>query len=370
MSRSRPRPRSARRLVLAWRLLLAALLAGAAWAQPLRGDDPAELADRAVDEWRTRSPATVAELSAMGAEELCRELPSLVAAPPPPEGTRVNLDDRQERPTEDDDRRRFTYSAVRPPEQLDVVEVVLARDGDAWQVERVGFQTADAGGRDWLQRPAAAWGFGALTLLVILGLARPSPLRRLVATGLAAVGEHRRLVIWTMVLLYGIAFLGMWTGTQLPEACESAVEAVLGDTLEQVGATQALQSGNVARAATVIFYQNFVIVSVTVLFGSALLLGVPAYLLSAASFFAQSAAFGVLGIGGFPEVVFFLALMVLEFTAYFLIVAGGGMLVVSLVRGGLAGLGTGYRKLFAMLPLTALLLLVGAWYEALIIVGL
>lgn len=369
MPRFRGRRHPSLLLLTSLQLMLVAALAGVAWAQPLRGDDPAQLADRAVEEWRTRSSATISELSAMDTEALCRELPSLVAAPPPPEGTRVNIDDRQERATEDPDRMRFTYSAVRPPEQLEVVEVVVARDGDAWQVERVGFQGAEMGGREWLQTPVAQWVFVAVTLLVVLGLARPSPLRRALSYGWGSVRKHRRLVIWTMALLYGLALLGMWTGSQLPDACETAVETVLGDTLEQVGAVQALESGNLARTATVIFYQNFVIVTVTVLFGTALLLGVPAYLLSALSFFAQSAAFGVLGIGAFPAVLFFLVLLVLEFTAYFLVVAGGGMLVATLVRQGLSGFGAGYRKLFSMLPLAGLLLLVGAWYEALIIIG-
>ncbi len=336
----------------------------------LRGDDPEALADEAVRAWLETEPRPLAELSRLDAEELCRELPALFAAPPPPPDTEVDLSDRRERETGDPERRRYTYAAEVPPDRLDVVEAVLVRDGDDWRVDRVGFQMPQPQGRSWLQSREAGIGFALLTLLVVLSLARASPLRRWLAYGRAALREHRRLVTWTMILGWAVVGAGLWTGSGLPDACEDAVLVILGSTLEQVGASQALASGELARTALVIFYQNFVVVTLTALFGSALLLGVPAYLLAGASFFAQSTAFGVLGLGGFPEIVLVAVLFVLEFTAYFLVVAGGGMLVASLAREGLTGLGRGYRKLFSMLPWAALLLLVGAWYEAFILVGL
>lgn len=335
----------------------------------LRGDDPEALADEAVRAWLATEARPLSELSRLDAEQLCRELPGLFAAPPPPTGTEVDVTDRRERDAGDPDRRRYTYAAEVPPDRLDVVEAILVRDGDAWRVERVGFQMPAPQGRTWLQSREAGIGFALVTLLVAISLFRPSPLRRWLAFGRAAVREHRRLVAWTMLAGWGIVGLGLWTGSRLPDACEQAVLAVLGSTLEQVGAQQALASGDVARAALVIFYQNFVVVTLTALFGSALLLGIPAYLLAGASFLAQSTAFGVLGLGGFPEIALVAVLFVLEFTAYFLVVSGGGMLLVSLVKGGFAGLGTGYRKLASTLPWAALLLLVGAWYEAAILLG-
>lgn len=335
----------------------------------LTGDDPEALSDRAVAAWLDQQGTTIADLTGADTEALCRELPGMFAAPAPPAGTEVDLDDRRARDTGSEDRLRYTYAAELPGDRLDVVEAVLVRDGDAWRVDRVGFQIEGTTGRTWLQTGMAAGAFGLFTLLVILGLARPTPLRRWVAAGLAAVREHRRLVAWTMGLGWAVIALGLWTGSQLPATCEEAVLVVLGNTLEQVGATQAVASGNIARAAVVIFYQNYVVVTVTLLFGAALLLGVPAYLLAGASFLAQSTAFGLLGLGGFPEIVMILVLFVLEFTSYFLVVAGGGMLVASLARNGLSGLGDGYRKLALMLPLAGLLLLVGAWYEAVVVVG-
>lgn len=335
----------------------------------LRGDRPEALADRAVEAWLGEQRASFANLSSMATEDLCRELPGLFAAPPPPAGTQVDLEDRRERDTGDPDRLRYTYAAELPGDRLDVVEAVVVREGDAWRVERVGFQVDAPSGRGWLGSEVAIVGFVLFTLLVIIGLVRPSPLRRWAVAGLAAVREHRRLVAWTMGLGWAVVALGLWSGSQLPATCEEAVMVILGSTLEQVGATQALASGNIARTALVIFYQNYVVVTVTLLFGSALLLGIPAYLLAGASFLAQSTAFGLLGLGGFPEIVFILVLFVLEFTSYFLVVAGGGMLLSSLVRGGLSGLGEGYRKLASMLPLAGLLLLIGAWYEAVVVIG-
>lgn len=333
----------------------------------LRGDDPGRLADEAVEMWLASETVTLTQLGQMDADAVCRELPALITAPPPPAGTVVDLTDRRERATDSEDRKRFTYAAEVPPDRLEVAEATLVRDGGAWRVERVGFQLPPTGGRSWLQSRQAGIGFVLASLLVVLALFRPSPLRRWLVTGRDAVRTHRRLVTLTMLGGWGIVALGLWSGAQLPDSCEQAVLVVLGTTLDQVGANAALASGDVARTALVIFYQNFFVVTLTVLFGSALLLGIPVYLIAGASFLAQSTAFGVLGLGTLPQLAIVAVLFLLEFTAYFLVVAGGGMLIATLVRGGLSELGNGYRKLAAMLPWAALLLLVGAWYEAVVL---
>jgi hypothetical protein len=367
-------------LALAW-LLLAAAPAHAQALTPdvpppatgptsLTDDDPEALADRAVEAWLDTEPRPLSDLSGMDAEEVCRVLPGLFAAPPPPSGTEVDLADRRERDTGDEQRRRYTYAAEIPPDRLDVVEVILVRENETWRVERVGFQVEQTQGRSWLQSTQAGWVFGLITVLFIVAALRPSPLKRWLEEGRAALRKHRRLVTWTMVGGWAVVGLGLWSGSQLPDTCETAVITILSGTLERVGAQQALASGELARTALVIFYQNFVVVTLTALFGSALLLGVPAYLLAGLSFLAQTTAFGVLGLGGGVELLLVGVLFVLEFTAYFLVVSGGGMLVATLAREGLTGLGNGYRKLFSMLPWAAALLLIGAWYEALILVGI
>lgn len=333
------------------------------------GSDPEALADRAVEMWLALEPTSFSDLAGLETEALCRELPALFAAPPPPSGTEVDLSDRRARETDDPDRRRYTYAAEIPPDRLDVVEVILMQDGDDWRVERVGFQMETSTGRDWLQTREAGIGFILFSLLIVGALARPTPIRRWLLGGRDALRAHPRVVRWTFVLGWAVVALGLFAGSQLPDSCEQAVVSVLSDTLEQVGATQALASGDLARTALVIFYQNFVVVTFTALFGSALLLGVPVYLLAGVSFLAQSTAFGLLGLGGFPEIVAILVLFVIEFTAYFLVVTGGGMLVATLAQRGFGGIGDGYRKLVSMLPLAGLLLLLGAWYEAVVLLG-
>ncbi len=335
----------------------------------MTGVDPEALADDAVQAWLATDVVSLSELGAMDAEAVCEALPALFAAPPPPSGTDVAIEDRQARDTGDANRLRFTYAAEVPPNRLEVVEVLLTRDGDAWRVEGVGFQIDVGSGRSWLTTPQAGLVMVLFTLAFVFGLARRSFLQRWLREGAAAIREHRRLVTWTMLLGWSVVVAGFWTGSQLPDACETAVVTILGSTLDSVGATAALASGDVAQTAAVIYYQNFFVVTLTVLLGSAVLLGVPAYLLASASFFAQTTAFGVLGLGSGWGLIAIVVLMILEFTAYFLVVSGGGMLVATLVRGGLTALGTGYRKLFSVISWSALLLLIGAWYEALILLA-
>lgn len=357
--------------------VLSVVAASAAFAQPeapadgpeasleevLRsGDDPSLVADEAVEAWLARPPAALSDLLGRDASEVCALLPDLVAAPPPPEGTRVNLDDRRALDVDDPDRRRYSYSAVRPVDQLDVVVVELVRVDDAWEAVSVGFRVETAT-RGWLGSPVSGGVFGGLTLLVLVLLVRPSPLRRVLASGLEYVREHRRLVFGTMILLYGAFALGVWSGASLPPACDDAVMAVLGQALGQVGATDALLAGDPLRLAVTIFYQNFGVVTL-LLFWLGLLFGVPAYLLAFPQFFANGLPFGVLYDATGPLALLgTVLLIVIELTAYFLVVAGGGMLLVTIVRHGLGGFPLALRKTLSMLAIAGVLLLLGAWYE-------
>jgi hypothetical protein len=177
-------------------LILVLLATASALAQGLETDergwpvgaDPEAVADAAVAAWLEREPVAIAELASLPAAEVCRRLPEALQAPPPPAGTRVVVEDRRRLESDpDDDRRAFTYAAVRPGDVLDVVQVDLTETEGVWRVERVGFRTTAelTGMRAWVQTPAASGAFVALTLLVLLGLARPSPLRRGLALGLA-----------------------------------------------------------------------------------------------------------------------------------------------------------------------------------------
>lgn len=332
-------------------------------AQLARGSDPGATANRAVEAWLDQQPPELAQLSRLSPAELCQELPGLVANPAPEPGTRVNLDDRRELATDEEGVKVFSYSAVRPRDQLEVVQVTLEQEDGEWLARSVGYRNP-AGGRSWLQQPAVAWLFGLFSLLVLYLLLIPSFLRSWLAQGLEVLRQHRGVVLFTMILLYGIFALGVFTGGQLPEECAEGALAVVNEAIASVGATEAYGSGNVARAAAVTFYQNFVIVTLSVTFSLALLFGVPAYLLSGASFFVQAIPFGLVGAFSGPEALFVIVLVLLELTAYFLVVAGGGILLKTLIKQGFGALPLAVSRLALMLPIAMLLLLVGAWYEA------
>jgi hypothetical protein len=365
-------------------------------------------ADAAVREWLSRATTSILPSASMSAEEICRQLPNLVGSrAAPPAGTEVRIEDRVERPSDDPAVRIFTYAAVRPLDTLDVVEVRLRRaepisepadepttaprlgtesaegtDGaesadatagaaEEWTVEFVGFRSTLelTGVRAWLQTPTAWWLFTAFSLLVLIQLlTRGSLLRRWLVAGRQVIGQHRRLVIITMALLYGAFGMGALLGSALPDECEAAIVEVVTNAVTSLGATEAYSSGNVARAAVTTFYQNFVVVTLSVTFSLAALFGVPAYLFAGLSFFAQGIPFGLLGGAGVLESVLILILLVLELTAYFLVVAGGGMLLATLFSPGEARMFRAYRKLLLMLPIAGLLLLVGAWYEPMILI--
>ena len=336
-------------------------------AEPARASAE-EAADSAVRDWLARRPVAFDRLAGLDAEQLCRELPGIVTAPPPPAGTDVNLDDRVERTTaEDGEERVFTYAASLQSGQLDVVEVRLRPTDEGWEAVRVGFRSDSTltGVRAWLQTPAASWTFIALTGLVLAMLfAKNSPLRRWLRRTREAVREHRRLVIVTVLAFYGLFGLGVLSGSTLPDSCDVAVVQIVEGAITSLGATAAYGSGDVPRAAAVTFYQNFVVVTLSVTFTLAAVLGVPAYIYAAFSFFVQGVPFGLIGGGAPGQILTLLVVLVLELTAYFFVVSGGGMLLATIWRGGFGRLPDGFRKLLSTLPVAMLLLLVGAWFEA------
>jgi len=376
-------------LALAWAVLLAGGVAAAQGGAPDGVDAPVvtapstgdaltanvasaeEAADAAVRTWLARVPIGFDQLSSLDAEQLCRELPGLVTAPPPPAGTEVRFDDRVERPVEEENVKVFTYAAVRPVDQLDVVEVRLElRDGQGVDT-RVGFlsTTELSGVRAWLQTPAASWLFVAFTVLMVVMLINPaSAVRRWLRAGRAAIAEHRRLVLFTIIGLFGLFGLGVLTGSSLPDSCDVAVLEIVESAITSLGATAAYGSGDVPRAAATTFYQNFVVVTLSVTFTLSALLGIPGYLYAAASFFVQGVPFGLIGGGTAGELLALVVLVLLELSAYFLVVAGGGMLLATVARRGFGQLGAGFSKLLLMLPIAMVLLLIGAWYEAVIII--
>lgn len=333
---------------------------------------PEAIADEAVEAWLATERPDFATLTSLSTVEACQRLPELLASPPPPEGTEVNLTERREVNTESETLKRFTYPASLPGDVLEVVEVELEQteDESTWSAVKVGYQrdASLTGVRAWLQTPVAGWLFVAFSLYILFLLFTPSFLRRWLSEGRAAISEHRRLVVGTMIAFYGLFFLGTVTGANLPDECGTAVLQIVETAISSVGATDAYGSLNIMRAAVVTFYQNFVVVTLSVLFGFGILFGVPAYLFGAISFYAQAIPFGLLGSASLGQLFFVFILLFLELTSYFLVIAGGGMLLVTLVREGFRSFGKGVTKLALMLPFALILLLIGAWYEAGIII--
>src|SRR5690606_20036320 len=102
-----PRVRALLRALAFALLSLAPLaLAQGQAVEPVAGS-PEAVADAAVRSWLERVPVGFDQLSRLDAEQLCRELPGLVTAPPPPPGTEVRFDDRVERPVDDADVKVF-----------------------------------------------------------------------------------------------------------------------------------------------------------------------------------------------------------------------------------------------------------------------
>ncbi len=345
------------------------LVVPVALAQSATGDIPEEVADRAVEAWLDQQTMSIGALMSLPPEEACRDLPALVQNPPPPEGTEVNLEDRQQREVDSEDARSYTFPAAIPNGELDVVQVDLARENGTWTVTSVGFRAQQGPSRSFLNQPLAWAAFLILSLATLYLLFRQASfLRAWVSEGRALLREHRGIFIGTMVLVYGAFALGAISGSALPEACAEAVLTVLQGSLESTGATQAVESGNILRAALTIWYQNFVVVNVVVFFTLAVLFGVPGYLGAAVILFVNGIPFGLVGSFGLLQLVFLALLIFLELTAHAVVVAGGGIMLKTVIRGGFSAFSEGVRRLVLMIPLAFLLLLIGAWYESFLII--
>jgi hypothetical protein len=351
-------------LLSAFRFLLSILLFTFGFAQTTT---PESLADEAIQNWLNSKRPDIKVLMTKTPQELCAELPGFINSPPP--DTKVNLQDRKTLASTDTTIKRFSYPAELPGGQLAIVEVSLKQHETSWEVNQVGFLPQRVSGRAWLQNPITGYIFAGFSLYILFLLLRPSSfLRRWLKEGWQVIREHRRLVIGTMLTLYMLFGLGVFTGSQLPPECDQSISEIINTAVSSVGATDAYDSGNVARAAVVTFYQNFVSVTLFVLFGTGLIFGVLAYLVSGLSFYVQGIPFGLLVDAGLGQLVFVLILLFLELTSYFLVVAGGGMILITVIRKGLRGFNEGVRKSALMLPFAMLMLIIGAWYEAALVI--
>ncbi|CAN5600277.1 hypothetical protein BH24DEI1_BH24DEI1_05550 [soil metagenome] len=330
---------------------------------------PAAVADAAVREWLGRDEGSLMALANLPPAEMCQELLALTQNPPPPRGTRVNFDNRLESPQDEPGRRVYTYPAAVGEDRLEVVEAVLTQTNGSWQAEHVGFRASSPGPRlpDFFAGPAAGWAFVLFTALLLYLSFTPSFLRRWLERGLAVIREHRRLVVATVALLYGVFFLGMLTGTALPAECEAALVGIIDSSLQTIGVAEIAQTGDVAGLAGAITYWNFTMGTLFTTLLPAYLFALPAYLLNTARFYTLGIPFGF---NLDPALLLLQSpVILLELLAYILVTAGGGMFLVTLIRKGFGGYREGLAKLLLTLPLALLLLVAGAWYEAFLVLG-
>jgi hypothetical protein len=345
------------------------LFTSLAAAAPLAsGADPTQVADRAVQAWITQQPVNISSLAGESPEALCAALPGLVSGPP--SGTDVNLKDRLEHPSQDPSVKIYTYPAALPAGRLQIVEVKLQKTGNGWQSSAVGFQQGNSPGAlpKALRSPVAGWLFIAFSLYFLFLLVRPSFFRRWLAEGWQVIRRHRRVVIATIVILYGCFILGALGASGLPQSCATAVNELLSSSLSSLGATSAYASGSVPVAAVNTVYQNFLSGTLLTTFLPAIFFGIPAYILNGLRYGFLGVAFGLVGHVTAAYLLVTGILLILELMAYILVTAGGGILLATLVREGFGGLQKGFKSLVLMLPVAFLLLMAGAWYEATVII--
>ena len=333
---------------------------------------PEAAADNAVQEWLDRPSTNLTALSGLPTEQLCQQLPSLLGSPPPPEGTRVNFDDRVERETETEDTRRYTYPVTFPNERLEVLEVTLQREGQegAWSAADVGVQT-DGGGTipRVFQQPLTAWIFILFSLYFVYLLVRPSFFRRWLSEGWALLKGYRALVIGTFIAMFGLFAVGLGVGANLPPVCQGAISGFVQTTVEELGAAEAYGSGNVARAAVVTLYQNFVMGTLVTTFSVTFItLGIGRVPLQRAALFGRSVFLWLSGRRGATQPL--VRAHPHRRRTLGLCRGHGGWryLPHDGDSAGVQGLSGRCKASHLHAPIAFLLLMLGAWYEAAVII--
>ncbi len=332
---------------------------------------PEELSDNAVKEWQAQKVPTMTELASLSTDQVCVELPKMLYGAP--QGLDVNLNDRQAlelpegSPT---NTLRFSYPASQPGDIVGTVRVTLTQEeGKDWHVSNVRYfpELGTDPLRDWLSSTFGALFFTLFSALIIYLSIRKSFFRTWLTEAWGYIKEHRRTVIFTIALLYGLFGLGYFAGTSLSQPCGDLLGNLVQQSIEQLGVADKANSGNILGLSAAIFYQNFTFGAFFTTYVPALLFGIPAYLFNGSRFFALALLFGYSGLGSFLNAFLALILFLIELMAYIIVTAGGGMLLITLIKGGFKAFRLGYRKLVMMLPVAMLLLIIGAWYETLII---
>ena len=307
------------------------------------------------------------------AADICTDFAVIGTTPSLVQGMNINFEDPQEELTDIEGvdgpgtMLRISYPAS-VGDTTGQVQVILRSKNEgstpSWEAGRVRFGVIDSATPvlpAFFDSPYAGWVFIAFSLLLVLSFFRANFFRHWLYLGWQAILEHKRLVIVTSVLLYGLFALGLATGLALPEECISMATELIVGNLSTIGIVEFLSSGDVIKTAAVTAAWNFVMGAFSTTFIPALLFGIPAYLVNALRFFGLAIPFA----GVFePALLLHLPTLIIELMAYIIVTAGGGMLLVTLIKKGFKALPEGLRKLWLMLPIALVLLVIGAWYES------
>lgn len=342
-------------------VVLASLLTmvSAREAQPSLPADPVadRAADAAVRDWLAGRFAV--DVRNPGGQDPIELAGRMLAFSSPPAEARVSYELR-ELVSANGERRVYRYPlAARAGDA--VVDVSLERDGDGWQPSAITLGSGEPAIPPWISTPGGIWSFLALTAAIAYASLTPTFFQRWLLDGLALVREHRRLVLWTNVALYGAFALGAIVGASSPRLV-SFLQETVASALGQGGIADSLKTGVVAAAFAFTYY-NFSFGAFWTTFVPGALGGVLAYVLN----FSRFAALGVaLGPASIPLGLFALHLptIVVELQAYIFVTAFAGILVARVVRGGMTVLPAAFRDYLLCLPWALVILMAAAWYEA------
>ncbi|MEM7738369.1 MAG: hypothetical protein AAF267_21545 [Deinococcota bacterium] len=343
------------------------------------GEIPEQVSDQAVRSWQERAGAfDYIALANASPAAMCNQLSVLGQDPRVIRNVTINFDDRRllddagidPGVLEAEAVRRYSYSARVGEGTVARVEVLLAQRSNVWQSEnvRIRFDDSTISLPAPLRANAAGIGFLLLSAYVVYLLVRPSWFRRVLAAGWQVIRGHKRIVIGTIIALYGMYGLGSLAGVSLPE-CQVALASLVGGSLEDIGILDVLANNNIAQTAAAITYWNFVQGTLTTTLFPAVLFAIPAYLLNISRFFVLGFALAPVG----PQaglLLFHIPVIVIELMAYTLVTAGGGILLRTIVKRGFGNIRLAINNLMLMVPIAFLLLVIGAWYESIEILWL
>lgn len=355
------------RRLLALLLWLGLCLGGLALAQaagPTATPEAARAADQTVQAWLAGKYVLTPQqaLDPQASRDPLALLRNGLRFQPPPRGGTTNLGLRRFEgrvPGSPGEPPRETYRyPVSAGTQVLPYSVTVEQVGGRWQARSVRPRLEGAGLPGWLRAPGTVVVFALLSLALVGSAFVRGPVRTALGRALAIAREQRLVFILVNVLLYGLFFAGMAFGAAYP-AIARELSDLLGGSLSATGIQDFRQ--NVPAFALGIFSWNFTSGALLTTFVPGLLLGVPAVLVNVVRLFILGTA---LAPGPqLPAAALWLHVptILIELQGYIFIAASALAWVVRWFKLGFLPAWRGYA--YCLAP-AALLLVLGAWYEA------